>query len=77
MRASIVLWSTLSGTILGLFTDALLVGVLLLVSPLIPDGVAARMHSSRGLTVAALIVLAAVPLVLSVLGYLEGELKSV
>jgi hypothetical protein len=76
VRTSIVLWSTLSGTILGLFADALLVGVALLVSSLIPAGATERMQS-RGFTVVAVILLAAVPLCLSVLGYLEGQLKSV
>jgi small-conductance mechanosensitive channel len=76
VRTSIVLWSTLSGTILGLFADALLIGLALLVSPLISAGISARLHS-RSLVVAATIVLAAIPLVLSVLGYLEGDLKSV
>lgn len=76
MRTSIVLWSTLSGTILGLFADALLVGVALLVSPLVPASASARIHS-RGVAIVATVLLAAAPIVLSVLGYLEGELKAV
>jgi hypothetical protein len=76
VRTSIVLWSTLSGAILGLFADALLAGVALVVSSLMPAGTAARLQS-RGLTMAAVMILAAVPIVLSVLGYLEGELKAV
>ena len=75
MRASIILWSTASGLILGLFVDATLIGVALLLSVVFP-GVSARIHH-RWLTTGALIVLAAIPLVLGVLGYLEGELKSV
>jgi hypothetical protein len=75
VRASILLWSTASGVILGLFVDATLIGVALLLSAVIP-GVSARLHH-RWLTVTATLVLAAIPLVLGVLGYLEGELKSV
>jgi hypothetical protein len=75
VRASILLWSTASGVILGLFVDATLIGVALLLSAVIP-GISARLHH-RWLTVTATLVLAAIPLVLGVLGYLEGELKSV
>ena len=75
MRASILLWSTASGAILGLFIDATLIGVALLLSAVIP-GVSARLHH-RWLTIGAAVVLAAIPVVLGVLGYLEGELKSV
>ena len=75
MRASILLWSTASGAILGLFIDATLIGVALLLSALVP-GVAPRLHH-RWVTVTAAIVLAVIPLTLAVLGYLEGELKSV
>ncbi|MEO7086219.1 MAG: hypothetical protein ABI442_09355 [Gemmatimonadaceae bacterium] len=76
MRTSIVLWSTASGTILGLFADALLIGVGLLLSPLIPAAVGARLHA-RWLSIATVVVLASIPAGLSVLGYLEGQLKSV
>jgi hypothetical protein len=75
VRASILLWSTASGVILGLFVDATLIGVALLLSAVIP-GISARLHY-RWVTLAATIVLAAIPVVLGVLGYLEGELKSV
>ena len=75
MRTSILLWSTASGLILGLFVDATLIGVALLLSAVIP-GVSERLHH-RWLTTGAAIVLAVIPLVLGVLGYLEGELKSV
>jgi hypothetical protein len=75
VRTSILLWSTASGVILGLFVDATLIGVALLLSAVIP-GVSARLHH-RWLTMTAAIVLAVIPLVLGVLGYLEGELKSV
>jgi len=75
VRASILFWSTASGVILGLFIDATLIGVALLLSALFP-GVSERVHQ-RWLTVAAALVLAAIPFILAVVGYLEGELKSV
>lgn len=74
MRASILLWSTASGVILGLFIDATLIGVALVLSAVVP-GLFVRLHH-RWLTVTAVIVLAAVPLVMAVLGYLEGQLKA-
>lgn len=75
MRTSILLWSTVSGLVLGLFIDATLIGVALLLSALLP-GVAARAHS-KWLSLTAVVVLAAIPLLLGVLGYLEGQLKTV
>ena len=75
MRASILLWSTASGLILGLFIDATLIGVALLLSAVIP-GFSPRMHY-RWLKVSALVLLALVPLIAGVLGYLEGQLKTV
>ena len=75
MRASILLWSTASGLVLGLFVDATLVGVALLLSALIP-GLTPRFHA-RWFTISAAIVLGLIPLAMAVLGYLEGELKAV
>jgi hypothetical protein len=75
MRASILLWSTASGLILGLFIDATLIGVALLLSAVVP-GLSPRMHY-RWLKISATIVLAAVPVVMGILGYLEGQLKTV
>jgi len=75
MRSSILLWSTASGLILGLFIDATLVGVALLLSAVIP-GLTPRFHA-RWFTISATIVLALIPLAMCVLGYLEGELKAV
>ena len=75
MRASILLWSIASGLILGLFVDATLIGVALLLSTVLPD-ISARLHH-RWLTISIVVVLAAIPLALAVLGYLEGELKTV
>jgi hypothetical protein len=75
VRASILIWSTASGAILGVFVDATLFGVALLLSAVLP-GVTARLHH-RWLTVAALVLLAIIPIALAALGYLEGELKAI
>lgn len=75
MRLSILLWSTASGAILGLFLDATLIGVALLLSVVIP-GLSDRLHH-RWIVTGAALVLAVIPVVLAVLGYLEGELKAV
>jgi hypothetical protein len=73
MRASILLWSTASGLILGLFADATLIGVALLFSTIVP-GVS---FNYRWVRIATLLVLALIPLTAAVLGYLEGQLKTV
>jgi hypothetical protein len=75
MRTSILLWSTASGIILGLFIDATLIGVALLLGTVIPF-LSSRLHQ-RWLLVSAACLLAAIPIVLAVLGYLEGQLKTV
>jgi hypothetical protein len=75
VRASSLLWSTASGLILGIFIDATLIGVALLLSAVIPD-VSARLHY-RWLRISASLVLAGIPLVMGVLGFLEGQLKTV
>ena len=75
MRASILLWSTASGLILGIFIDATLIGVALLLSALIP-GLSPRLHY-RWLRIATILVLAAIPVAMGVLGFLEGQLKTV
>jgi hypothetical protein len=74
IRASILLWSTASGVILGVFLDATLIGVALLLSAVIP-GVSVRLHH-RWLALVATIVLTAIPIVMAVLGFLEGQLKA-
>lgn len=74
MRTSIVLWSAASGIILGLFIDATLIGVASIVSALLP-AVAARLHH-RWFTVVVAVVLIAIPVVMAILGYLEGQLKT-
>ena len=74
MRASILLWSTASGAILGLFIDATLIGVALLASTILP-GLSARLHQ-RWFTASSAVLLALIPLGLAVLGFLEGQLKT-
>jgi hypothetical protein len=74
MRTSIVWWSTISGVLLGLFIDATLIGVALLLSAIIPSGPGRFEH--RWLTVAAVVVLVIVLVAMTVLGFLEGQLKA-
>lgn len=73
MRTSVVLWSTISGAVLGLFIDATLVGVALLLSAI--PGVASRL-SHRWIATTATVGLVAILLAMTVLGYLEGQLKA-
>jgi hypothetical protein len=73
MRASILAWSAASGAILGILIDATLIGVALLIGTLVP-ALSAKLHF-RWFAIGATAVLASIPTVLTVLGYLEGELK--
>ena len=74
MRASILLWSTASGVIIGTFIDATLIGVALLFGGFVP-GVAGRLNH-RWIVTSAVVFLVGIPVVLGVLGYLEGQLKA-
>jgi len=74
VRTSILLWSTASGAILGLFLDATLIGLAVLASALVP-ALSSRLHH-RWVVTSSVILLAAVPVFLGVLGFLEGQLKS-
>ena len=74
MRTSILLWSTASGAILGLFVDATLVGVAVLASAMIPALGTRLQH--RWVAMPAMVLLALIPLGMSVLGFLEGRLKA-
>ncbi|HEY6825336.1 MAG TPA: hypothetical protein VI259_00685 [Gemmatimonadaceae bacterium] len=74
MRTSIVLWSAFSGAVLGLFVDATLIGVALLLSAAIP-GLSSRFQQ-RWLGIAALALLALILTASVALGYLEGQLKT-
>ena len=69
-----MLWSTVSGIILGLFIDATLIGVALLLSALLP-AITIR-PGQRWLMILAVAVLVAIPVVSAVLGFLEGRLKA-
>jgi hypothetical protein len=73
VRASILVWSAVSGVILGLFIDATLVGVALLLSTVVPS-VSARLHG-RWVTMTAAGLLVVIPVVFAALGFLEGQLK--
>lgn len=64
-----------SGAILGLFIDATLIGVALLLEAVIP-GIAAVRLQHRWVAAAAATVLVVIPLVVAVLGYFEGQLKA-
>lgn len=76
MRASILLWSALSGVVMAVVADALLVGLALLVSFVAPATVDRLMHARwAGAIVATFLALVLVAG--AVLGYLEGELKAV
>jgi len=73
MRVWVVVWSALSGAILGIFIDATLIGVALLLSTL--PGVAARLNH-RWVATMAIAALTAILVTMTVLGYLEGRLKA-
>ena len=73
MRASILVWSAVSGVILGLFVDATLIGVALLLSTVVP-GLSARLQI-RWVTMWVAGLLIVIPVVLATLGFLEGQLK--
>ena len=74
MRTSILLWSTFSGVVLGVFVDALLIGAVLLAGAVMP-GALSRL-SNRWTTLAAAALLSGIPVVLGILGLLEGRLKA-
>jgi hypothetical protein len=74
VRAAILLWSTLSGIILGLFVDATLIGVALFLSSIAPS-LSIRL-GQRWLAALAVLVLGIIPLASAVLGFLEGRLKA-
>jgi hypothetical protein len=73
MRTSVVLWSAVSGAVLGIFIDATLIGVALLLSAI--PGLGARFNH-RWLATTAAVGLLAIFVAMTVLGYLEGQLKA-
>jgi hypothetical protein len=75
VRTSILLWSVASGAILGLFVDATLIGVALLFDAVVP-GIATVRLQHRWVTAVVALLLTLIPLVASLLGYFEGQLKA-
>ena len=74
MRTSILVWSTVSGALLGLFIDATLLGVVVLASTLIPALGTRLQH--RWFATSAVVLLVIIPTAMAVLGFLEGQLKT-
>ena len=74
MRTSILVWSTLSGVVLGIFLDAVLIGLTLLLGAVLPN--LTERLTQRWATVASVVVLTVIPAALAVLGFLEGRLKA-
>ena len=72
-RASIILWSAGSGALLGLFLDAAIVGIWLVISSVIPA--MAPRQLPRWFAALAAVGLVALPIAAGILGYLEGRLK--
>ena len=72
-RASIIIWSAGSGVLLGLFVDAALLGVWLVVSSVVPAMVPRQLP--RWFATLAVLGLGVVPIAGGILGYLEGRLK--
>jgi hypothetical protein len=73
-RASIIIWSAGSGVLLGLFIDASLLGIWLAMGSVVPA--MAPRQLPRWLAALAVLALAAVPIAVGILGYLEGRLKT-
>ncbi len=72
-RASIIIWSAGSGVLLGLFLDAAMLGIWLVVSSMVPA--MAPRQLPRWFAALAVLALAAVPIATGIVGYLEGRLK--
>lgn len=73
MRASILIWSAVSGLVLGLFA-----GVLLFAVPVIASELAAGFLprlGARARTTLAVVSFAVLPVAGATLGFLEGRLK--
>lgn len=74
MRTSILVWSTVSGALLGLFIDATLLGIAVLASTVVPAFGTRLQH--RWFAMSAVVLLAIIPAAMAVLGFLEGQLKT-
>jgi hypothetical protein len=75
-RASVIAWSTGAGLLLGVFIDAMLVGVWLVVSSVLPSVASVRATWPRITVAIFALLLAAIPLVAALLGFFEGRLKA-
>jgi hypothetical protein len=73
-RASIIIWSAGSGLLLGVFIDAAMVGIWVVVSSVVPA--MAPRQVPRWYAALAVLALAAIPIAVGILGYLEGRLKT-
>jgi hypothetical protein len=73
MRATILVWSAVSGLLLGLFAGAALLGILAVGAALLPAGL--TRFAERVRTPAVVVCLVVVPMVGAAIGYLEGRLK--
>jgi hypothetical protein len=76
VRTSILLWSAFSGVVIGIIADAALIGAVLLLGFLAPSVLDRLMHGRWALPLAGC-VLTLVLVAAALLGYLEGELKTV
>ena len=74
MRTSILVWSTVSGLMLGAFVDALLIGVTVALSAVLPSVATGLTH--RWVRGAALVALGLIAAAAGTLGFLEGRLKT-
>jgi hypothetical protein len=70
---SVVGWSAVSGLVLGLFADALLVGLWVILAAAVPA--VAQKTSGRTFQVLAVAILTMIPTLATILGVLEGRLK--
>jgi hypothetical protein len=74
MRRGVIIWSTVSGILIGLLIDAVLVGLAILGGVVFP-AVQLRLATNLGVTIAVGLLLV-IPVVTGVLGFLEGRLKA-
>ncbi len=72
-RASMLLWSAVTGLVMGLLAGVTLLALATLVVNVVP-GISERLVD-RLRTPALVVLLALIPLVATVLGYLEGRAK--
>jgi hypothetical protein len=75
VRLSVVLWSAGGGLLLGLFVDAVAVGVWMLIATAFPA--LAPKNFPRWAGYLAIFALSVIPIAAAALGYIEGRLKTV